>query len=149
MALHNLVRDCPPLDSNSSYCNLLQCSHFQNTTIAAVSANELLGSVTGYRIPERQDTLFIWQVAVHPKARGQGLGRMMLRNLLLRLSVQGVRFIETSITSDNNASWRLFTGFAAEQNANMVRSVLFEQTLHFNGAHETEHLLRIGPLEGK
>ncbi len=74
---------------------------------------------------------------------------MMLRNLLLRLSVQGVRFIETSITSDNNASWRLFTGFAAEQNANMVRSVLFEQATHFHGAHETEHLLRIGPLESK
>jgi L-2,4-diaminobutyric acid acetyltransferase len=149
MALHSLVRDCPPLDPNSSYCNLLQCSHFQNTSIAAVSDGELLGSVTGYRIPERQDTLFIWQVAVHPKARGQGLGRTMLRNLHMQMSAQGIRFIETSITSDNNASWRLFTGFATEQNANMVRSVMFEQTLHFKGAHETEHLLRIGPLESK
>lgn len=149
MALHNLVHDCPPLDPNSAYCNLLQCSHFQNTSLGAISAGELLGSVTGYRIPERQDTLFIWQVAVHPKARGQGLGRMMLHNLLHQLPGQGIRFIETSITADNNASWRLFTGFAAELNANMVRSVMFEQALHFHGAHETEHLLRIGPLEGK
>lgn len=147
MALHTLVRDCPPLDTNSSYCNLLQCSHFQDTSIAATCDGEVLGSVTGYRIPDRPDTLFIWQVAVHPKARGQGLARRMLCKLHDRLSKLGVRFIETSITPDNTASWRLFTGFATEQEAEMQRSVMFEQSLHFQNAHDTEYLLRIGPLK--
>ena len=115
--------------------------------MAAVDGDELLGSVTGYRIPERSDTLFIWQVAVHPKARGQGLARTMLRKLAAQTVLQGVRFFETSITPGNAASWRLFTGFATEHHADMVRSVMFEQTTHFHGAHETEHLVRIGPLE--
>lgn len=115
--------------------------------MAAVDGDELLGSVTGYRIPERRDTLFIWQVAVHPKARGQGLARTMLRKLAAQTVLQGVRFIETSITPGNAASWRLFTGFATEHHADMVRSVMFEQVTHFHGAHETEHLVRIGPLE--
>jgi len=146
MALHRLVGDCPPLDPNSSYCNLLQCSHFGATSIAAIRDDDLVGSVTGYRIPGRLDTLFIWQVAVHPVARGHGLARTMLRNLLARPELQDIRFIETSITPDNEASWRLFTGFATELHADMARSVMFEQTLHFQGLHDTEYLLRIGPL---
>ena len=146
MALHRLVRACPPLDPNSLYCNLLQCSHFQDTSIAAISNGDLVGSVTGYLIPGRPDTLFVWQVAVHPSARGQGLARTMLRNLLKRMATQGIRYIETSITPGNEASLRLFTGFATEQHADMVRSVMFEHELHFEGAHETEYLFRIGPF---
>lgn len=146
MALHRLVRDCPPLDSNSAYCNMLQCSHFQNTSIAAIKNGALVGSITGYFIPDRPDTLFVWQVAVHLSARGQGLARTMLRNLLKRMAAQGIRYIETSITPGNEASLRLFTGFATEQHADMVRSVMFEQALHFEGAHETEYLFRIGPF---
>lgn len=147
MALHRLVSACPPLDTNSPYCNLLQCSHFQSTTIAAIHADVLVGSVSGYRLPDRPDTLFIWQVAVHPSARGKGLARTMLRKLLERLSAQGILFIETSITPDNDASQRLFTGFATEQGTDMVRSVMFDQVRHFEGVHETEYLFRIGPIK--
>jgi L-2,4-diaminobutyric acid acetyltransferase len=147
MALHRLVHACPPLDTNSTYCNLLQCSHFQNTSIAAIRNVDLVGTITGYSVPDRPDTLFIWQVAVHPSARGQGLARAMLRNLLKRTATQGIRFIETSITRKNEVSLKLFTGFAVEQHANMIRSVMFDQELHFEGEHETECLVRIGPFE--
>ena len=147
MALHRLVRACPPLDPNSSYCNLLQCSHFKSTSIAAIRAGELVGSVTGYRIPDRPDTLFVWQVAVHPSARGKGLARAMLRNLQQRTGSEGIRYIETSITPDNEASLKLFTGFAAGQRAEMTRSVMFEREAHFDGEHETEYLFRIGPFD--
>jgi len=146
MALHRLVRACPPLDHNSTYCNLLQCSHFRNTSIAAIRNGDLVGSVTGYSVPDRPDTLFVWQVAVHPSTRGQGLARSMLRNLLKRTATQGIRYIETSITPRNEASLKLFTGFANEQQADMVSSVMFEQALHFGGAHETEYQFRIGPF---
>jgi L-2,4-diaminobutyric acid acetyltransferase len=149
MALHRLVGDCSPLDPNSTYCNLLQCSHFSSTSIAAIRGRDLVGSVTGYRIPDRPDTLFIWQVAVHPAARGHGLARAMLRNLLAQPSMQDISFIETSITPGNEASWRLFTGFATELHADMVRSVMFEQKQHFQGLHDTEYLLRIGPLRAQ
>lgn len=147
MALHRLVGECPPLDTNSSYCNLLQCSHFGSTSIAAVRTDDLVGSVTGYRVPDRPDTLFVWQVAVHPSARGQGLARTMLRKLLAQPAMRDIRFVETSITPGNEASWRLFMGFAAEQHAVMERSVMFDKALHFQGAHDTECLVRVGPLQ--
>ena len=147
MALHRLVDACRPLDTNSIYCNLLQCSHFQKTSIAAIRNGDLVGSITGYSVPDRPDTLFVWQVAVHPADRGKGLARTMLRKLLERVASQGIRFIETSITPGNEASIKLFTGFATEQHANIVRSVMFEQESHFEGLHETEQLFRIGPLD--
>lgn len=147
MALHRLVRDCPPLDPNSIYCNLLQCSHFKSTSIAAIHRDALVGSVTAYRPPEQSDTLFVWQVAVHPSMRGQGLAREMLRRLFARTVPEGIRYIETSITSDNEASQRLFAGFAAEHQAEMLRSVMFDQAAHFEGLHDTEFLYRIGPVE--
>jgi L-2,4-diaminobutyric acid acetyltransferase len=147
MALHRLVRDCPPLDQNSSYCNLLQCSHFKNTSIAAFRNNVLLGSITAYCIPDRPDTVFVWQVAVHQSARGQGLARTMLRKLATRLAAENITYVETSITPSNEASVKLFTGFAAEQHAKMVRTVMFDHVLHFEGGHDTEHLYRIGPLQ--
>ena len=146
MVLHRLVDACPPLDPNSSYCNLLQCSHFGATSMAAFRDGKLCGSVTAYRIPSRPDTLFVWQVAVHPDARGCGLARTMLRKLVALPTLQDIRFVETSITPGNEASWRLFTGFATELHADMARSVMFDRDQHFLGAHETEHLVRIGPL---
>ena len=68
----------------------------------------------------------------------------MLRKLIAQLP--DIRFIETSITPGNEASWRLFTGFATELQAEMARSVMFDREQHFLGAHETEHLVRIGPI---
>jgi L-2,4-diaminobutyric acid acetyltransferase len=79
--------------------------------------------------------------------RGQGLAREMLRRLFARTAAEGVRFVETSITSDNDASQRLFAGFAAEHKAEMLHSVMFDKAEHFGGAHDTEYLYRIGPIE--
>jgi L-2,4-diaminobutyric acid acetyltransferase len=40
----------------------------------------------------------------------------------------------------------LFDGFADERHADMQRTVMFDKALHFQGAHETEYLVRVGPL---
>ena len=40
-ALNNLVERCKPLDTNSVYCNLLQCSHFRNTSVLAEEKGNL------------------------------------------------------------------------------------------------------------
>jgi L-2,4-diaminobutyric acid acetyltransferase len=67
-----LVNRCPPLDTNSTYCNLLQCHHFANTSCAALTPNKrLVGFVSGYIVPQAPDTLFIWQVAVDHSQRGK------------------------------------------------------------------------------
>ncbi len=102
-AVSGLVGVCPPLDENSRYCNLLQCTDFSDTCIVAERAGELVGWVSGYRLPAEPETLFVWQVAVHPDARGESLGKRMLLTLLQRLSKSGVSALRTTVTKANQA----------------------------------------------
>src|SRR5690554_1490259 len=119
--LHQLVAACPPLDPNSIYCNLLQCSHFA-------------------------ETVFVWQVAVHEKGRGQGLAKRMLKEIVGRDACNNVTHLETTITEDNEASWALFRSFARDLGAELTYHEHFEKETHFGGKHDSEFLLRIGPF---
>lgn len=145
-ALSQLISQCPPLDENSRYCNLLQVSHFADTAVVADSQNRLRGAVTGYLKPNHNDTLFIWQVAVHSDMRGQGLARRMVEAILARPGCSAVRYIETTITPNNQASWALFESIAKHLQAPLSKTTLFESETHFAGNHDDEVLCRIGPF---
>ncbi|MBB5211000.1 diaminobutyrate acetyltransferase [Microbulbifer hydrolyticus] len=145
--VHQLIADCPPLDTNSLYCNLLQACHFSGTSVAAELDGKLVGFISGYIVPERPDTLFIWQVAVAEQGRGMGLAGRMLREILARPACADVRFLETTITPDNDASWALFRSLARKLEADCADSVMFDRERHFRGQHDSEMLLRIGPFD--
>lgn len=146
LAVHQLVASSPPLDTNSLYCNLLQASHFGDTAVAAEMEGELVGFVSGYVKPDTPDTYFLWQVVVGEAARGQGLAKRMVQSLLERSTLQGVRFLETTITPDNEPSQRLFKSLARDWQAELEVSVLFDKDTHFDGQHDSEELYRIGPI---
>ena len=137
---------CPPLDLNSVYLYLLLTEHFPDTCILAEDRDGLLGMVSAYRPPDRDDTLFIWQVAVDPRARGRGLGLEMLLGLLARRSSRPVRWVETTVGPGNRASRRLFSRLAACLDAPLGETALFDAALFGAQAHEAEPLLRIGPF---
>lgn len=147
MAVFRLVENSPPLDTNSSYCNFLQCSHFANTSVAADANKRLVGFISGYIIPDRPDTLFIWQVAVAEQARGLGLASRMLEHILARHQCANVAYIETTITKNNQASWALFTRLAKNQSTDLNSAEWLDKDAHFSGLHESESLVRIGPLK--
>jgi len=145
-AIHQLVVECPPLDLNSLYAYLLLTEHFAQTCVLAGSGDEVLGFISGYLPPDRADVLFIWQVAVHPAARGQGLARRMLSDLLSRPALAGVHYMETTVSPDNVASRRVFAGVAKACAAPVTEHSLFPTQLFGGADHEDEPLLRIGPL---
>ena len=144
--LHQLVAECAPLDPNSIYCNLLQCSHFADTGVAAEMNGDLVGFISGYIPPQQPKTLFVWQVAVHEKGRGQGLAKRMLKAIVARDHCADVTHMETTITEDNQASWALFRSFARDMGAELTYQEHFEKGVHFGGQHDSEFLLRIGPF---
>lgn len=109
---------------------------------------EIAGWISGYRLPTAPNQFFVWQVAVHTAARGIGLGGRMLDELMARPSTSGVTTLNTTITEANAASWRLFASFARRHDAPFVRRPIFDRDAHFAGAHETEHLVSIGPFAG-
>jgi len=149
-SVFRLIGRCPPLDMNSMYCNLLQCTHFAGTSVAAVQSDntneELVGFISAYLIPEREDTLFIWQVAVDEHTRGTGLAGNMLKHILDRPQCRQITHLETTITESNKASWALFESLANKLGTTLQKSVMFDRDKHLAGEHDTEFLARIGPF---
>lgn len=142
-AVHALIDACKPLDTNSVYCNLLQCDHFADSCVLAERDGEICGWISGYIPPAKQDTLFVWQVAVAQHARGERLADRMLGQLLDRDICADVEVLETTITPDNTASWALFKAFARRRGALINDAPYYLSAPHFNGAHKTEHLVTI------
>jgi L-2,4-diaminobutyric acid acetyltransferase len=142
-AITALIADCPPLDTNSAYCILLQCTHFADTCVVAERAGVLAGWASAYRPPSAPDQLFVWQIAVHRAARGAGLGTQLLEALLARPGAKGATGLLTTITAPNAASWALFDAFARRCGGPMHRRPIFDRDAHFAGAHDTEHLVSI------
>lgn len=91
--------------------------------------------------------MFVWQVAVGSAARGQGLALRMLDHIVDRDVCRNVRFMETTITEDNAASWGLFRKFAEARGAELSHEVGFDRNTHFGGQHATEMQVRIGPFD--
>lgn len=138
-----LVRNCAPLDENSMYCNLVQCDQFGATCVLAEKEGEVVGWVSGHIRPDDPQTLFVWQVAVSEKARGQGLGLKMLRSLVQRDVCANVTRLQTTITKDNDASWALFEGFANREGDDMASKPHYKSDDHFSGTAKTEHMVTI------
>lgn len=149
MALNQLVARCPPLDLNSMYCNLLQCSHFADTCVAAYRGEELVGFVSGYIVPSEPSILFIWQVVVAPLARKGGLASSMLLEVLDRPECRAVTHLHTTVTPDNSPSIALFSRLAGRLNAPLKQKTWFERERHFGGRHPDEILLELGPFQRK
>ena len=141
-AIWQLVKACKPLDENSMYCNLIQADHFAATSVVAEMDDEIVGWISGYMIPAKEE-LFIWQVAVGAGARGLGLGRKMLLELIERDACKGATRLKTTITKSNKASWALFRSFAREIDGDLLDEPHFERDTHFEGRHATEHLVAI------
>lgn len=136
--VHRLIAASPPLDVNSAYCNLLQCSDFADTCVLAERDGELAGWISAYRPPNAPERLFVWQVAVDASARGEGLALRMLEELAARPEAASAEVLTTTITEDNAASWALFKAFARNRGSELTKSRRFEREAHFAGEHDTE-----------
>src|SRR3546814_14934718 len=83
-AITALIARCPPLDRNSAYCNLIQCTHFADHCVVAEAGGRIVGWVSGHRPPSDPRAFFVWQVAVAREGRGNGLASRMLKTLPTR-----------------------------------------------------------------
>lgn len=143
--IYQLIKRCPPLDLNSAYLYLLQTTHFADTCVLAELDGQVSGFLSGYIKPGTEDTFFLWQVAVGDELRGQGMARQLMDAVLAGEACKGVRYLETTITPDNQASWGLFRAFARDRKAELNNQVMFTSE-QLGGDHEPEMLVRIGPF---
>lgn len=145
VAIQQLIAACPPLDQNSTYVYLLLCSHFSQSCIVVQHQDRIVGFISAYIHPQKPNTLFVWQVAVHESMRGHGLAQRMLDQLLLRPHLTPViRYVETTVDPANEASRRVFT-YLAQRHQTAIKEVPFFEAKHFVEP-QVEPLLCIGPL---
>ncbi len=142
-----MIASSPPLDVNSLYCYLLICTHFRKTSVVAESSAGLTGFISAYLTPDTPETLFVWQVVVHPDYRGQGLARSMLDELLTRSYPTRLRYLETTVNPTNTSSRALFYSAARRLHTALTESLLFTENDFGENSHEKEILYRIGPFD--
>ncbi|HKJ08757.1 MAG TPA: diaminobutyrate acetyltransferase [Gammaproteobacteria bacterium] len=146
-AVWTLVKNSGVLDVNSSYCYLLLCQDFAETCVVAEMGGKLVGFVTAYRPPGREDVLFVWQIGVDGAARGRGVASTLLDTLLSLDACQNITYIETTISPSNKPSRALFQSLARRLDTAIDESEGFAAELFPEGAHEPERLFRLGPLK--
>ena len=145
-AVFQLIGDVGTLERNSCYTYLLLCSHFAETCVVAEQSGSLVGVVLAYRPPTDAESVFVWQIGVHPKARGQGLAKRLLAAVLALPSTDDTVYLTATVSPDNAASLALFRGFARDHGVPCRETAFFDASL-FVGEHPDENLLRIGPLK--
>jgi len=146
--IHKLVESTQVLDLNSQYLYLLQSTHFRDTCSIALYEDKVIGFVSGYRLPKKPNTLFIWQVAISEELRGQGLAGKLLMNILKRKENIDLEYINTTVSPSNKASIKAFEKFAKELKTKIVSKAFFEKD-DFDNEHEEEVLYEIGPFKLK
>ncbi len=144
--VHRLITLTEPLDINSLYCYLLICDHFNETSIIAREGESVRGFISAYVHPKKDDTLFIWQVAVDSSMRRQGLAMRMAAGILNRDFAAAIRYIETTVSPSNGASSRFFEALASRLDTVLTKEPYITESMFGRERHEEETLFRIGPV---
>ena len=147
VAAHDIVMTSGALEPNSGYAYALAFREFGDTCRVAIRDGAVVGFVLGFVPPTRTDTVFVWQIGVREDARGIGVGHALLEALTSDRA-EPFAYLEATVAPSNTTSRALFTGFAKRRGAPLVTTPCFDSN-HFPGStHESEPLLRIGPLRG-
>jgi L-2,4-diaminobutyric acid acetyltransferase len=142
-AIHRLINNSPPLDVNSVYSYYLLSHHHADTCMVAEFQGEIVGFISAYFPPSEPHTLFIWQVAVDEKMRGQKLASMMLRCLLSRPECSEATTLIATVNPSNKASRRLFEKYCQSIGSDIIESEFISESAFGEQSHEAEILLSI------
>lgn len=134
------------LDQNSAYKYIMMCEFFAETCVVAKEGDTLVGFITAFIPPERQDAVFVWQIGVDASQRGKGLASKMLQELIERQN-KAISYVEATITPSNEASQALFRRLARTYQTRCEVTECFSEDLFPGDHHEKELSFRIGPIE--
>ena len=141
-----MVDEAAALDANSGYAYFMIARNFAATSVVAEVDGEIAGMVTAYLLPDDPTRLFVWQVNVRDAFQGLGVASGMLQELLTREDCAHVRYIETTVSPDNQASEALFRKTAAYFNCGIEESEVYKDELFPDAEHQTERLFIVGPI---
>lgn len=143
------AKDTQILDPNSGYMYNLYCRQFADSCLVAVNdKDEMVGYVVAHHLPKKTDTLFVWQIGVHPDYQHGGIGIAMLSALVEDVEAS---FLQASVTPSNAKGNNLFQKYAKSHQSEFTRTKDWMGDADFSEAEPkpAEHLYDIGPIHGK
>jgi len=144
--IHALLTRCQGLDINSPQSYLLLCEHFSSTCMVAEQDNRVVAFISSYALPERHDTLFIWQLAVDEHLRGQGVAKRLFRQLLSMRNLKRIRYVEAMLDPGNKVAQTLFASLARKCHCDLDRLTVFPASMFNDAGHGEQHMVRVGPI---
>ena len=100
--------------------------------------------MTGFVSPKDSKTLFVWQAAVDPKYRNEGIAKNLVSTALENAGSE-IKYIEATVTLSNKASLKFLENLADDLNTSVSLTPLFSTDVLGDG-HEPENLVRIGSI---
>ncbi|MEV5263265.1 diaminobutyrate acetyltransferase [Streptomyces anulatus] len=147
IAVWELVRDTPGLDTNSRYFYVLWFRDFADCSLLATVDDEIVGFLLGYRRPEEPDTYFVWQTAVSPRHGIPFLGVKLFEAAADRQRERGARYVEATVSAENKAILMVLKQYARKRSAEVVADRVLFPSGWLGEGHHDEVLHRIGPLD--
>lgn len=144
--MFKIVENSGVLDVNSPYSYLMWGKYFNETSIVAEVNGEIIGFISGLIQPDAPETIFVWQIAIDEKYRGNGLALTSLNNLIKQVKHKNITHLEATITPSNIPSNRLFTKLATKLGTDHRVYPCFEEKHFPDGDFEEELTYRIGPF---
>src|SRR3546814_11997906 len=88
-----------------------------------------------------------YEVAVHVGFPCRGFCFALLNGLCHVPAVFDAVRLVTTVTPSNRGSRKMFANFARQQGLDLEIRPCFDRERHLGGAHESEELISIGPLD--
>ena len=145
ISVAELIKRCPPLDLNSTYHYLIQSHYFSKTCSFAFDNKKVVAFVSGFINSSKNNSLFIWQVAIDENYRGKELGIELIEFILNQN--KNLDSIETTVTKNNISSRRMFQKICEKYKSRISELILFDKEKDFANKHDSEMLIKIGPFK--
>ena len=102
------VRNCKPLESYGAHFYRIMLRYFGDSCFIAEQDGEIVGFILGFETQRHPGSYFLWQIGVHPKFQGQGIGAKILAHMEDETRRKGCVRIEVTIDPENCPSQKLF-----------------------------------------
>jgi phosphoribosylamine--glycine ligase len=108
MRIHRFVKSCDRMEKYPEHLYRIVLRYHGDVCFVAESKGRIVGFVMGMRSEREPEKIFIWEIGVNRKMRGQGVATRLLNAMESKALDMGCRRMEATIDPANRASYSLF-----------------------------------------
>jgi diaminobutyrate acetyltransferase len=139
-SVYELAHNTERLDIHTPYTYWVMLNSSPKLMLVAERDDAIVGFVGGLGAFGDGESAFVWQIGVHPRWQGSGIGSCLLRRFVDEALSLGFRSLVFTIGEDNKGSFRLFAKFAHSIGSNLKK---VDETGSIRGLMKNENIYHI------